>query len=306
MAYLPEEKGWGPGVFKIETDTPWVGGLEGNCNKQALEFIKRLNYLKDFADEIAAARGGKANLDARLDQYDAFNPDSIAALYMFTAMGIDLAGLANREAAKTIRQRLQSGVAVVTNRGIISGCTVSKSANAVRNLSLAAGAFFLNGLEISCPAVPNGALVPANDGSAAQICYAYIFLNANGQAQFATTPFGQAVPAGGLALYRITVPAGNTGENDSYLGSVTLTDVRRVEAGYPIQVNSLPYASVALPYSMIDSDYAVYLDILNFKGGGNQRTMVYPGDKASNGFKIYVQGSLDAVNVRWTAVKLSL
>jgi hypothetical protein len=306
MAYLPEEKDWGPGVFQIETNTPWVGGLDGNCNKQARELIKRLNYLKDYADELAAARSGKANLDERLDQYDAFNPDSIAALYMLAAMGIDLAGLANREAAKTISQRLQSGVAVVTNRGIISGCTVSKSANAVRNLSLAAGAFFLNGVELSCPAVSNGALVPANDGSAAQSCYAYIFLNANGQVQFATTPFGQAVPDGGLALYRITAPAGNTGENDPYLGSVTLTDVRRIEAGYPIQVNSLPYASVALPYSMIDSDYAVYLDLLSFKGGGNQRAMVYPGDKAGNGFKIYVQGSLDAVSVRWTAVKLSL
>jgi hypothetical protein len=61
----------------------------------------------------------------------------------------------------------------------------------VRNLSLAAGAFFLNGLEIACPAVPNGALVPAKDGSAAQICYAYIFLNASGQMQFATAPFGR-------------------------------------------------------------------------------------------------------------------
>jgi hypothetical protein len=306
MANLAESATWEPGIFQNEADTRWSPGPDGGSNRQAKQLANRTKYLKQFTDEVVAARGGKANLDARLDQYDAFNPDSIAALYMLAAMGIDLAGLANREAAKTVSQRLQSGVAVVINRGIISGCAVSKSSGAVRNLSLAAGAFFLNGLEIACSAVPNGALVPANDSSATQVCYAYIFLNANGQAQFATTPFGQAVPDGGLALYRITVPAGNTGENDPYLGSVTLTDVRRVEAGYPIQVNSLPYASVALPYSMIDSDYAVYLDILSFKGGGNQGAMVYPGDKASNGFKIYAQGSLDAVTVRWTAVKLSL
>jgi hypothetical protein len=87
---------------------------------------------------------------------------------------------------------------------------------------------------------------------------------------------------------------------------VTLTDVRRVEAGYPIQVNSLPYASVALPYTMIDSEYAVVLDILSYKGGGNQRPTIYPGDKASNGFKVYAEGSLDAVSVRWTAIKLNL
>ena len=58
MAYLPEEKGWGPGVFQIELDTPWVGGPEGNCNKQALEIIRRLNWLKDYAGEVEAARGG--------------------------------------------------------------------------------------------------------------------------------------------------------------------------------------------------------------------------------------------------------
>jgi hypothetical protein len=59
MAYLPEEKGWEPGVFQIETTTPWVGGLDGNCNKQARSIIKRLNYLKDFADEVGeAAEGG--------------------------------------------------------------------------------------------------------------------------------------------------------------------------------------------------------------------------------------------------------
>jgi hypothetical protein len=306
MAYLPEEKGWEPGVFQIETNTPWVGGLDGNCNKQARAFIKRLNFLKDFADELTAARGGLGNLDARLDKYDAFDPDNIAALYMFTAMGIDMAGLANREILKTIHQRLQSGVALITNRGVISGCTVSKSTGAVRNLSLAAGAFFMNGLEIACPAVTNGALVPANSDTVSQICYAYIFIGSNGNVQFATTSFGHTVPDGGLALYRITVPAGNTGESDPNLTSVTLTDVRRVEAGYPIQVNSLAYASVALPYTMIDSDYAVHLDILNFKGGGNQRPAVYPGDKASNGFKIYVEGSLDAVNIRWTAIKLNL
>jgi hypothetical protein len=306
MAYLPEEKGWGSGVFQIETNTPWVGGSEGYANHQAREFIKRLNYLKDYADEIAAARGGKTSLDARLDLYDVFDPETVSSLLVFAAMGMDLAGIANRDGLKTIRQRFQAGTTQITNRGVISGCTVSKSTTAVRNLSLTEGKFFMNGLEISCPAVPNGALVPANPGMVSEICYAYIFLNAENQVQFSTTSFGEPVPDGGLSLYRITVPAGNTGATDPGLTSVTLTDVRRVEAGYPVQVNSFPYASVALPYTMIDSDYTVHLDILSFKGGGTQRPVIYPGDKASNGFKIYVQGSLDAVIVRWTAIKLSL
>jgi hypothetical protein len=306
MANLQENAAWDEGIFQVETNTPWVGGVGGTANMQALALARRTRWLKQFADELAAARGGKANLDARLEQYDAFDPENIAGLFAFAAMGIDLAGLASREGVKTIRRRFQTGVARITNRGVIAGCTVSKSTGAVRNLSLASGAFFMNGVEIACPAVPNGALVPANPDAASQICYAYIFLNAEGRVQFATTSFGEPVPDGGLALYRVTVPAENTGATDPNLASVTLADVRRVEAGYPVQVNSFPYASVALPYAMIDSDYAVHLDILDFKGGGNQRPMVYPGDKAGNGFKIYVQGSLDAVNVRWTAVKLSL
>jgi hypothetical protein len=306
MANLTETANWEPGIAQNEITTRWTGGPDGNANRQFKQLANRTLWLKQFADELAAARGGKETLDERMDQYDAFEPENIAALHIFAAMGLDLAGFANREGMKTIRQRFQSGTAMIVNRGVISGCTVSKSTGAVRNLSMAAGTFFMNGLEIACPAVTNGALVPANTEGAAQICYAYIFLDGNGSVQFATTSFGEAVPDGGLALYRITVPAGNTGANDPNMTAVTLTDVRRVEAGYPIQVNSLAYASVALPYTMIDNEYAVYLDVLNFKGGGNQRPTVYPGDKASNGFKVYTEGSLDAVRVRWTAVKLSL
>ena len=306
MASLSIGDNWVEGITQLETTDPVLGGPNGPANIQAKELGACIRYLKKITDEVMAARGGKANLDARLDQYDAFDPGSIAALYGFVAFGIDLGGLAHRENIKTLKQRIQTGVVTITNRGVITGCTVSKSTGAVRNLSLATGTFFMNGLEITCPAVTNGALVPANTDSTAQICYAYIFINSAGAVQFATTAFSEPVPDGALALYRITVPAWNTGATDPNLASVTLTDVRRVEVGYPIQVNSLPYASVALAYTMIDSEYAVNLDILNFKGGGNQRPTVYPGDKASNGFKIYVEGSLDAVNVRWTAIKLNL
>jgi hypothetical protein len=299
MAYLPEEKGWGPGVFQIETNTPWVGGLEGNCNKQALEFIKRLNYLKYYADEVAAARGDAESLAARLAQYDAFDPENVAAMAA-------LALSANSEILKTVQQRMQSGEALIVNRGVISGCTVTKSGGAVRNLSLASGAFFMNGLMLPCPAMENSALVADNHGSEDQYCYAYLFTDGDGAVRFATTPFGVTIPDDGLALYRITVPAGNTGANDPYLESVTLTDIRRIETGYPIRVNSLAYASVALPHTMLEADYAVLLDVQRAKGGWNQRGTVYAGDKAANGFKVYVEGSIDSVSVRWIAIKLSL
>ena len=55
-----------------------------------------------------------------------------------------------------------------------------------------------------------------------------------------------------------------------------------------------------------DSEYTVLLDILEAKGGWGQRETVHARDKAANGFKVYVTGSLDAVKVRWTAIKPNL
>jgi hypothetical protein len=57
---------------------------------------------------------------------------------------------------------------------------------------------------------------------------------------------------------------------------------------------------------MLDSEYEVVMEIISMKGSTAQRTMVYPGDKAANGFKIYVDGTIDDVKIRWTAIKTSL
>jgi hypothetical protein len=222
------------------------------------------------------------------------------------ALGIDLAGLANREHIKTLKQRIQTGIVTISNRGVIVGCTVSKSGTSIRNLSLAAGSFFADGLTIPCPAMENSALVASNPGGVAQVCYGYVFVDNNGVMRFSVTEFGEIVPDTGIPICRITVPAGNTQVSDPNLSSVTISDVRRIEAGYPIQVNSIAYTSVALPYSMLDTAYTVFIDVQRAKGGMHQRSTVYAGDKATNGFKMYVEGSIDDVNVRWATVKLSL
>jgi hypothetical protein len=67
------------------------------------------------------------------------------------ALAHDYAGLANREALKTVRQRIQTGIAIIKNRGVIKGCVVGKSDTAIRNLNLTTGAVFMNGQEMSCP-----------------------------------------------------------------------------------------------------------------------------------------------------------
>ena len=280
MAYLPEEKGWGPGVFQIETGTPGAGGLQGNCNKQALELIRRLNWLKDYAGEAEAARGDHETLGERLDYF----------------AGIDLGNIA--------AQRVYSGTALITNRGVISGCTATRSAGAIRNISPAAGFFFMDGLELSCQAAANVALIPANYGEEEQYCCACLYLDAGGAAHFATTPLGGAAPEGGLPLYRFAVPAGNDGDGDPYLSQAAMTDLRRAEAGCPIQVNSAAFTPAALPGPLGDSGYSAVIEILEAKGGRNRRAPVYPGEKAAGGFKVFAEGSLDAARVRRTVLKL--
>lgn len=306
MGALAVGDSWVAAITQLETTDPVLGGPNGPANIQAKELGACVRYLKKITDEVIVARGGKATLDERLDQYDAFDPGSIAALYGFMALGIDLAGLANREGMKTIRQRIQTGTVTISNRGVVAGCTVSKSTSAIRNLSLSAGSVFMNGVTIPCPAMTNSAIVASNSSGVSQVCYGYVFLDGNGTLRFSVTEFGSIVPDNGIPLCRIAVPAGNDQVADPNLSSVTISDIRRLEAGYPTQVNSIAYASVALPYPVGDSEYTVLLDILEARGGWNQRETMYAADKAANGFKIYVAGSLDAVRVKWTAIKLNL
>jgi hypothetical protein len=222
------------------------------------------------------------------------------------AYAIDLGGRAHQEIKKTLDQRIQSGIALIINRGVISGLTVEKSATALRNISLNSGKFFMNGMSYASSSYPNSALVPDNYGTATGYCYAYIFFDTNGVIRFACTPLGGAVPENGIGLYRFSVPPGNSYQNDPYLNAVTITDIRRVESANPVQYNSIAYVSVALPFTMLDAEYDVGIEIMDYKGGYNQLTTIHVANKAANGFNILSEGTLDAVRVRWTALKQKL
>lgn len=293
-------------VYQIKTTDPVLGGPDGIANLQAKQLAERDAYLKIRTDEVEAARGEYGSLPDRLENYDTFDPAAQNALWGAACAALAAAGLANREALKTIRQRIQMGAAFITNRGVISGCVVSRSESAVRNISLSAGSIFMNGRMMPVTGQTNSALVPSNPGDVAKSCYAYLFIDANGVVQFTTTEFGMSVPSDGLPLYLITVPAGNTEANDPYLASVTFSDIRRIESGYPIYFSSLAHTPIALPYDMGGSDYIVMIEVLDSKGGWSQRSAVYDGEKASNGFKIFVEGSWDSVSARWAAIRLSL
>ncbi|MDD3770474.1 MAG: hypothetical protein PHV10_07705 [Sulfuricurvum sp.] len=222
------------------------------------------------------------------------------------AAALDLAGMANREMLKTLNNRIQSGVATITNRGVIKGCVASKSVSATRNLSVSNGAVFIRGQIIPIADMANTANVPSNTTAETAYSYAYLWFDGNGAPQIDCTELGASVPDGGIALYRVTVPSGSTEATDPYLASCTLDDVRVIEPNYPKMLSNAPFVYVALPYDMLGTDYSVELDVMSFDGGGYQMGFVYPGARASNGFSIYMNGTADSVVVRWTVKKTNL
>jgi hypothetical protein len=268
MANLTESYQWEDAIHEWGVDEFILGGPEGPDNVPPRQLARRTQYLA-LQDLVLA----------------------------------DLASMGLKEGVKTIRQRMQEGAVLIYNRGVIAGCTASKGA-ANRRVVLAAGGVFAKGRELPCSSDTNiGITVPSNTGQAALVYYGYLSVGTNGALTFSMTGAGAVVPAGGIPICRITVPAGNTADN---LDGVTIADVRRYEPAYPTLINSLSYTSVALPYSIIDTDYAVLLDVTSFAGGWNQRPGVYAGEKAANGFKIFADGTLDEVNVQWRVVKLKL
>ncbi|MDK2902735.1 MAG: hypothetical protein PWQ93_654 [Clostridiales bacterium] len=71
MANISEVAQWDSGVYQIEEVDPVQGGPDGIDNKPHKNLANRSLWLKQQYDalnsEIVTARGGKANLDARLD-----------------------------------------------------------------------------------------------------------------------------------------------------------------------------------------------------------------------------------------------
>lgn len=306
MANLPENNAsWPAGVYQIETTDPVMGGPDGISNKPLKDLTNRTVFLKLFADEVANARGDFATLLERLQQYDAFDPESQNMLNAAVMQALSLGGLAHRELTKTLQVRIQQGEVIVKNRGVISGCVVTKSSTAVRNLSIGAGTCFFGSRLVPVVEDDNSAVIPSNDGASEESCYAYLYEDA-GVLKFACTDIGESVPDDAIELYRVIIPAGNTAVTDPYADSVSLSDIRRLEPNYPVLLAYAPYEMVNLDFSFLDDNYSIKLDIVEYLGGGFQQGNVYTGDRAANGFKIYLNGTVDSVRVKWTTVKTDI
>ena len=71
MANVTETSTWEGGIYQIETTDPVLGGPNGIANVQAKQLANRTKFLKERADQVDAAKGGRANLKERLDAIEA-------------------------------------------------------------------------------------------------------------------------------------------------------------------------------------------------------------------------------------------
>lgn len=258
----------------------------------------------DLESEVQAARGAAESVGARMgqieDDIEGLDPEFQNNLIASVLTAIDMAALANRELDRFRRVRIQEGETTIYNRGIISGCAITRKAAGVRILSLALGNLFMHGRQYSTPADTDATTVPGNSSGSVATCSVYLYIDGNGLVQCECTPLNTEAPSTGVVIYTVSVPAGSTADD----GAFTLTDVRRTETGYPNVFASPVYASISLPYILPDATYAVHLEIVSCEGGRRQVGELEVADRLTNGFKIYLGGAADAVCVRYTVRRM--
>ena len=218
------------------------------------------------------------------------------------AQATDMAAFAGRELDRLRKVYMQRGSVTIYNRGVKSGCAASKST--ARKIDVALGQFFMDGRIYGIPAeLADAVTVPDNNTGAAATCYVYLYID-SGDVAVGITALGTEVTSQGVELCSLTLPDGNTSVTDSDLGSVTLTDTRRVEASWPQLVDAAAFEYIALDYIFHDNDYQVAVDIDSFSGSMAQVGDILVEDRLRNGFKLYTTGTADEIVINYTASRL--
>lgn len=252
---------------------------------------------------------------------DVINAGDVTPLYataqVYGAGNIDAAGVAITSALtlgqkcwteleKTRKQRTQQGEVTLYNKFVVSGCIVG-AVPGTRNIQVTAtgtysaagySRIYADGMLHTIDDIQSSvAAVPQNTDTSAKTYYAYI--SADGDAY--KVHVDTSVPENALKLYRITVPAGDTGAD---LSKASFADERRVEPFYTAYYRSVPFAAVNLPgYTMPDApDYGVALEVESAAGGMDTVGTLQVVEKGNNGFKIAMNGTADDVKIRWTLV----
>lgn len=258
--------------------------------------------------ELNNARGGKANLAARLTEMDsnigATSVDMQNATAAALKFALDQAALANYGVRALRGQAQQEGVITIKNRGVVKGCSVSKSTTAARNLNIVTGVCFANGRAYPVSDGTNAASVPSNIGSSSVVVYAYLFQDANGLWRLAVTPIGTTVPDGAITIYNLTIPANSTDATDPNLTGVAMTDVRRVEAQFPQLFDNPASVSPSLQ-TLGANDYSLAFDVVSADGAPCDSRHIVVASRATNGFTVRLASAADNVVLRWRASKLN-
>lgn len=277
-----------------------------NPNYQTL--INNDAYLKQRADQVDAARGTHPTLVARIAEIEATQEgtgidyaNSEAAALKFA---LTTAAHANYSVQALKQQIQQEGEITITNRGVVSGCSITKSTTAARNLSISSGKCFANGRMYSVSDGVNAASVPPNTGSGSVVVHAYLYQDAATLWRLAVTAIGQSVPDGAIRIYNVTIPAGSTDATDPNLNNVTLTDVRRIETSFPSLLDNPASTSIAIN-TLTANDYRVDFDVVSAVGGPCPREAITVASRATNGLTLELASAADSVRVRYRVSKLN-
>ena len=308
MGNLTESNNYEPGIYRIETTDPIIGGENGISNIQAKQLASRTKYLKERADQVDAAAAGFGSLLARLQSaeasLEAMGPEMQSALAGAVQHLYDLAGRAN-DGVHALRYHLQQeGTINVTNRGVVDGCSITKSATATRNLNISAGHCFAKGAVFPVGENLNAASVPSNPGPGAVSVFAYLYPGDGYGYALAVTAPGEDVPENAIILYSLQIPAGNTDATDPQLGSVTLTDLRRLEPDFPTILRE-PVMGFIEIYPFRDGNYRIDFDVRSYTGGHLQREDITVHSVAPNGFTLVFASDSDDAEIFLRLSKLN-
>lgn len=257
--------------------------------------------------ELRAAKGDSSTLAQKISAIEnlvssqsADYQDMQASTVMFALQQVQQA---NQMAQAFKEQIQQEGVVTLENRGVIRGCSISKSSGAARNLNLTSGKCFSGSYIFDVSEKENAASVPSNTGPNNVTVFAYLHRSADYVWRLGVTAVGETVPEGAIRIYNITVPPGSTDITDPTLSGVQITDVRRFEPNYPNLIQAPAMVSPAIN-RLSSNDYHMDFQVVESDGPCDESSIeVY--SQAPNGFTIRLASPADNVIVRWRISKLN-
>lgn len=262
----------------------------------------------DNTDELEQARGGESSLNERIDGLESqVNVQSAEFQNTETAavmFALSQAALANKTAAALREHMQQEAEIVIQNRGIVTGCSITKSSSAARNLNLLAGRCFAHGRTYSVYAGDNVASVPPNVGTEPEVVHAYLRLDVNDQWRLSVTAIGQSVPDDGIRIYTLTIPANSTDATDPQLDNVSMTDVRRIESNFPAVLDNPASVSPAIEV-LSANDWRIDFDVVASEGAPCDPRCILVSSRAPNGMTLQLASAADNVRLRYRISKLN-